>query len=99
MRCATSRLTWWVNWPSARAEQVIVCSDATPKVQKAVPQELFNALVPAMCRLQDPAIQATQDLTRNNLENTKRALRMGYKAENLAEDSNVGLNEEGQVHD
>ena len=64
-----------------------------------MPKELFNALVPAMRRLQDPAIQAVQDVTRNNLDNTKRALRMGFKRENLAEDSNVGVDEDGNVHD
>ena len=73
------------------------CRNASSKVQKAAPLELFQSFIPAMRRLNDPVVRAVQDLTRNNKETTKFAMRSGWEVDLLAEDSSVRVTESGKV--
>ena len=51
----------------------------------------------AQRRLQDPCVATVKALTKNCKETTKMALRMGWSVDDLAEDSNVRIDERGRV--
>ena len=90
------------EYPVVLAKALSALASLTKDANKKVQDKAHNVMHPlnaAIRALMKPGLETFMTLTRNHKENTKIAMRGGGKAEWLAEDSEIRVDDNGRVVD